>query len=183
VVDAVCSVDELNPFGAVTGGFIKLRGWLLPALITKPASISNARVHYIGSQAVASINLVDQIGLISTSQSQHEVNSLKAKLSTAEHSFDTIDGSWLDTEDDWESVIREPTFCLPVATSAERLSDVAAVQFFPTNCREQTIIFNKVYCLILARNLDGLYHRIGIVVFHDIVAWKDVVSETEITII
>ena len=156
-----CVPASGNPFGAVSSGFIKLRGVLLPSSIT----------HTKGSAADM------KLGPFTTGPFVGQLSNLAFFGLRAQHITKAI--ASFDTEEDSSNSNGQNIYCMPVAS---------VIRGTAKFCQQREgcgpiVIFDLVSCLVLAENVDKTYRRIGIVMFTNLLAWQNVISETEIHIL
>jgi hypothetical protein len=182
LVDGHCTTNKLNPFGAVSNGFIKLRGSLLPAVLR------NSEADSIFSDSGENISILPRSELSlelcffkfveeSSPVSDNKQNQLRTGISEIASTSKRFIA--VDVEKDWTSGTDYLVYCLPIVTGPK----TEPPYFWCGNGDRQVIIFGRAYCLILTRNTTGTYRRVGIVDLFNVIGWEDVCPPMHITIV
>lgn len=179
LLDGECTTSKLSPYGAVSDGFIKLRGCLVPALLRRLTTETKlVDIEHTGKRSDPELSLqfdFHEHGPDLSSGVGEEQMHLKAAMSENSQ----CGYLRLDTKNDKTYKDKQHVYCLPVVTW--QLHELA--RFWPQDGNEKIAMFGEALPLVLARNPSGTYRRIGIVDFLNLIGWHDVCPEMEITIV
>lgn len=169
VVHAVCETDRLNPYGTVYSGFLTVNGTLIPGSIRRIVQANGEPLTSV-SMCVDEILALGQKGTPKIEDDARQRIKLGLGVTTTAIHFDTEEDSRIgDTP--------RNVYCVFVQGNTYLRRDIWKIPLL-----SPTLLY-RISCLLLVKNDEGQYSRIGRADFMEYLNWDKLLPRTEFTII